>query len=277
MEKAESRGTLSEEIARSLIDGILSGRFRFGERLPPERELARYMNVGRPTLREALRVLSMLGLVDVRHGDGTFVVDNHADFLSRAFSWTVLLDSQSIDELIDTRVAVESMLAELAARRAEPGEVREIGRLVRTMGDAGTDFKSFSKADVDFHLVIANAGRNLTLSRTLFATQSLLKEWVARALRTSPDSYRPVFEQHRAIFEALEARDAAAASAAMHAHLRHVGNLLRVSLRNGPASGSLDAETERDGATTAMLRNVTLDDDGTSQAHAGLPREPSPK
>lgn len=237
MDKNETRGTLSEEIARSLIDGIMTGRFRFGERLPPERELARYMNVGRPTLREALRVLSMLGLVDVRHGDGTFVVDNHADFLSRAFGWTVLLDSQSIDELVDTRTAVESMLAELAAQRADPGEIKELRRLVRTMAEAGTDFRSFSRADLDFHLAIAKAGRNLTLSRTLFATQSLLKEWVGRALRASPYSYSSVYEQHLAIFEALEARDAPAASAAMRAHLRHVGDLLRVSVQGGAGDG----------------------------------------
>jgi len=229
MQPSKSRSILSEEIAHRLIDGILRGRFRFGERLPPERELARYMNVGRPTLREALRVLNMLGLVDVRHGEGTFVVDNHADFLSRAFSWTVLLDSQSIDELIDTRVAVESMLAELAAQRADPKEIDELRSLVARMRVGGTDYKS--KADLDFHLVIAKAARNLTLSRTLFAIQSLLKQWIDRALNASQGSHAAIYDQHCAILQALEARDPMAASEAMRAHVRHVGELLRLAVQ----------------------------------------------
>jgi GntR family transcriptional repressor for pyruvate dehydrogenase complex len=240
MQPSKARSILSEEIAHRLIDGILKGRFRFGERLPPERELARYMNVGRPTLREALRVLSMLGLVDVRHGEGTFVVDNHADFLSRAFSWTVLLDSQSIDELIETRIAVESMLAELAAQRADPGEINELRRLVDRMRVGGTARKS--KADLDFHLMIANAARNLTLSRTLFAIQSLLKQWIDRALNASQESHAVIYAQHRAIFEAVEARDPKAASAAMRTHVRHVGELLRVAVRQSSGKRGSDKD-----------------------------------
>jgi GntR family transcriptional repressor for pyruvate dehydrogenase complex len=230
----DSHATLSEEIAHRLINSIVSGRFRFGERLPPERELARYMNVGRPTLREALRVLSMLGLVDVRHGDGTFVVENHADFIARAFSWTILLDRRSVDELIDARAAVESMLAELAAQRADPGEVLQLRRLVHTMQEAAHDAKSFSKADLEFHLVIARSARNLTLSRSLFALQSLLKEWVSRALPAAPDSYQLVCEQHRGILDAIEDRDGAAANSAMRTHLGYVGNLLRLSIQRTP-------------------------------------------
>lgn len=238
MQRSETRPTLSEEIARRLIDSIVTGRFRFGERLPPERELARLMNVGRPTLREAMRVLSVLGLVDVRHGDGTYVVDNHADFISRAFSWTVLLDSRSIDELIETRIAVESALAELAAQRADADEINELRRALATMRNGDADTKRVSKADLDFHLLIAQAGRNLTLSRTLFAIQSLLKQWIDSALRVAQNGRANIYEQHRAIFEAIEARDPQAASAAMRAHVRHVGDLLRVSLRGGPAGRS---------------------------------------
>jgi GntR family transcriptional repressor for pyruvate dehydrogenase complex len=233
----ETRSTLSEEIAHRLIDGILSGRFRFGERLPPERELARYMSVGRPTLREAIRVLGMLGLLDVRHGEGTFVVDNHADFMSRAFSWAVLLDSRSIDELIETRVAVESALAELAAERASASEVSDLRRALSAMREGKSDSRSFSKADLEFHLVIATAARNLTLSRTLFAIQSLLKQWIDRALRALPEGYADIYDQHRAILEAIEAHDGQRAHAAMRAHVRHVGELLRLSVREARGGG----------------------------------------
>lgn len=221
------RGTLSEEIAHQLIQSILDGKFRFGERLPPERDLARYLNVGRPTLREAIRVLSMLGLVDVRHGEGCFVVDRHADFIGRAFSWALLLDSQSVEELIEARVAIESALAALAALRADATQVARLREFVDAMELAGTEYKLFVPPDLGFHLTIAEAARNVTLSRLLFAIQSLLKEWIERALRESQSTFEQAVVQHKAILSAIERRDAEAARLAMALHVQHVGDVIR--------------------------------------------------
>ena len=78
------RANLSEDIADRLVRAILDGRFRFGEKLPPERELAKYFNVGRPTVREAITTLRVIGLVEVRQGEGTFIVDEHAGFIAKA-------------------------------------------------------------------------------------------------------------------------------------------------------------------------------------------------
>lgn len=226
-EAGARRSTLSEEIAHQLIQSILDGKFRFGERLPPERDLARYLNVGRPTLREAIRVLSMLGLVDVRHGEGCFVVDKHADFIGRAFSWALLLDTQSVEELIEARVAIESTLAALAAERADAVQIARLREFVDAMELAGTEFKLFVPPDLSFHLTIAEAARNVTLSRLLFAIQSLLKQWIERALRESPNTFAQALEQHKAILTAIERRDAEGARAAMTAHVQHVGDVIR--------------------------------------------------
>jgi GntR family transcriptional repressor for pyruvate dehydrogenase complex len=229
MSPSAKRGTLSEEVADRLINSILSGKFRFGERLPAERDLAHYLSVGRPTLREAIRIVSALGLVEVRHGDGTFVVDNHAEFIGRAFSWTVLLDSQSVEELIESRVAIESTLAELAAQRAEPGEIARLRGLVEAMARSGGNRKAFTKADIDFHLAIAELARNVTLSRLLFALQSLLRQWIDRALRASSENYEVALDHHREIFAAIEAHDPVAAHAAMRKHVLHVGEIIRTA------------------------------------------------
>jgi len=222
--RADRRSTLVEEIADRLIGSILSGKFKFGDQLPPERELARYMNVGRPTLREAIRILSVVGLVEVRHGDGTFVVDRHSDFVMRAFSWAVLLDSQPVDNLVETRIGLETELARLAALRVTNAEIDELVTLVDTMAQTLGDNRRFSEADLRFHLTIAAAARSLTLARVLNAVQSLLKQWIVRALEV-PSSYERALDQHRAILAALIDRDQGRAAAAMRLHLEHMGDV----------------------------------------------------
>src|SRR5205085_7063667 len=109
------RSNLSDEIADRIIGYILDGRFAFGEKLPGERDLAASLDVGRPTVREALRALTIVGMVEVRPGEGAFVVNNHADFVARAFSWAMLLDPQTTDEVVEARTAIETELAGLAA------------------------------------------------------------------------------------------------------------------------------------------------------------------
>ena len=112
------RVSLAEEVADQLISAIVTGQFALGDRLPPERELAALFQVARPTLREAMRTLSVIGFVEVRSGEGTFVAERHADYVAKAFSWSVLFDVQTAREVVQTRVAIETELARLAA---EPG------------------------------------------------------------------------------------------------------------------------------------------------------------
>jgi maleate isomerase len=103
---------LADDVTARLLSGILDGKFKFGERLPAERDLARYLNVGRPTLREAIVTLRAVGLLDVRHGEGTFVVDGQREFLGKALSWIVQLDAQAASELREACQALESAVAD---------------------------------------------------------------------------------------------------------------------------------------------------------------------
>jgi maleate isomerase len=103
---------LADDVSARLLAGILDGKFEFGERLPAERDLARYLNVGRPTLREAIVTLRAVGLLEVRHGEGTFVVDRQRDFLSKALSWIVQLDTQTTAELREACQVLESAVGD---------------------------------------------------------------------------------------------------------------------------------------------------------------------
>jgi len=215
------RPTLSEEIADRLIASIVSGRFLFGERLPPERDLARLFDVGRPTVREAMRILNAIGLIEVRPGSGTFLVNSHGDFLAKAFSWTVLLDPQTAREVVETRVAIESELAALAAERATEDEISLLRDLLHQMEKNTANAKRFWDADLSFHLVIAEAARNVTLHRIATAINSLLHQWMMRA--PVKMSFDVALRHHERILGGLEARDREATRQAMQAHLEEMG------------------------------------------------------
>lgn len=230
-----NRSNLGEEIAERLIKSILDGEYRFGQQLPTERDIARYLSVGRPSVREAIRILSVLGLVEVRPGEGTFVVAEHAAFVAKAFGWVVLLDAQTVQDVVETRTAIEAELAGRAASRATAEDVEKLERIVDEMEAARGDVARFSQADLDFHLTVAESARNRTLSRLLFATQSLLRDWITRAL-AEPGTDVRALDQHRAIVRAIRSGEPAAASAAMRDHVEAMGELILPHTSPQPAA-----------------------------------------
>lgn len=216
------RTNVSDEIANRLVASILAGKLHFGDKLPAERDLASYFNVGRPSVREALRTLSVVGLIEVRHGEGAFVVERHADFVAKAFSWVILLDPATTQEIIEARIAIEGSLARIAAQRRGEDDLADLERHLAEMEAAlvgeELDSERFGQADVAFHLTIAEASRNMALSRTLTAIRSLLESWINRALATK-ETAELAIEQHRAICVALRAADPDTAELAMREHL----------------------------------------------------------
>lgn len=223
------RVSLSDEIAERLISSILGGRFKFGERLPPERDLAKYLDVGRPAIREALRTLSVIGLVDIRRGEGAFVVNRHLDFVAKAFGWTILLDARTVEEIVEVRTAIETELARLAAERASADDLAMLREFVDTMERSKGKSEAFSAADVSFHLALARIAGNVALERLLWAIQSLLKEWIQSAL-ARPHTFETAQLQHRDVIEAIERGNPGAAAEAMRAHIEAMGRLIGSSL-----------------------------------------------
>jgi GntR family transcriptional repressor for pyruvate dehydrogenase complex len=232
-----SRGTLSEEIADRLIKGIIGGEYRFGKKLPSERELARNLAVGRPTLREAIRRLAVIGLVEVRHGEGTFVVNEHAEFVAKSFGWAVLLDPKTARDVVETRMAIESEIAELAAQRASEEDIAKLRQLTEDLRGYQDDPDHFTLLDLEFHMLLAQAAKNVTLMRILDAIRSLLSQWIRRAL-SGLESYDLVVSQHERIVRAFEARSTDEARQAMRDHLAAMGELVVADSDAAPFSGA---------------------------------------
>ena len=234
------REPLASEVARRLVDYLLDGGFEPGGRMPSERQLAEAFGVGRSAMREALKALTFLGLLDVRHGDGTFVRKLGSDLLPRVVEWGLLLGERRTADLVEARQKIEADIAGLAARRRDADDLAELRRLLARMESAGDDPAAFVDADVAFHLRLAEAARNTALRDILSGIQALLRAWISRVI--AAEENRDVsYLEHVPIMEAVERGDEAAAAAAMAAHLEAAGRRLERALAVARPQPSPDA------------------------------------
>ena len=230
------RTSVSDAIIAQITDLIERNVLKPGDRLPPERELCKRFQVGRSSLREALRSLSMMGLLDGRVGEGTFVCDK-GQYVERALQWGFLLDGKKLQDLSETRLMLESQNAYLAAERATPEDLAAIADALAGMAGGLADAGRFLASDLQFHLLIAQATHNSILYSLLETTRNYLQEWIKESL-AEPSLAGPRAElslaEHQQILAALQRRDAEAARQAMAAHIRSSsGDLQRTSRRSG--------------------------------------------
>lgn len=232
------REPIATEIARRLVDYLLSGGVMPGERMPSERQLAEAFGVGRSAMREALKALTLLGLVEVRHGDGTYLKRDDSAFLPRVIEWGLLLGEQRTLDLVEARQKVEADIAGLAAARRDEADLIDLRRLLAQMEEQATatgDATAFVDVDVAFHLRVAEAARNTALRDILSGVQALLRVWIGRVIAAGDreESYL----EHVPILAAIEAGDVAAAEAAMDAHMRSAAGRLERALVEAQARG----------------------------------------
>ncbi len=238
------RETMSAEIARRLVDYLLSGTVAPGSRLPSERQLAEAFGVGRSAVREALAALSLIGLIEIRHGDGTYLKRTDSPLLPQVVEWGLLLGEQHTIDLIEARQRIEVVVAGLAAERRSEADLAALltclGRMA-SQAESG-NHAAFVDADVDFHLVLAEAAGNSALRDVLASIQSLLRAWIGRVIAEGHE--QSSYEEHVPIFAAVRAQDAAGASAAMDAHMRSAASRLRDTLDRSAHGGHDQAERE---------------------------------
>ncbi|ROQ39662.1 GntR family transcriptional repressor for pyruvate dehydrogenase complex [Frondihabitans sp. PhB188] len=221
--EAVPRGTAVAEVVKQLISLLTGGELTPGSRLPPERQLAEELGVGRSAVREALAALEILGIVSVRPGSGTYLRDSTSELLPTTLSWGLMLSASRTRELIEVRGALEIQAAAFAASRITDDEVEMLARHIETMKESLDDLDRFVEADVRFHLQIAASADNVVLRDLLQSVRSLLRLWVERGLRDR-DQGAVALREHMAIYEAIAAHDSVAAEAAMRVHMTTAGD-----------------------------------------------------
>ena len=216
------RSSVSDAIVDQLIDLITREVLKPGDRLPSERELCKRFGVGRTSVREALRSLAVMGILDGRVGDGTFVSDNRR-YLERTLQWGLLLDPKKVDDLIETRLMLESNTACWAAERAVEENLTQMRGSLDGMERSIGELERFLEFDLQFHLEIALASHNSILHNLVSMTRGYLQEWIEGSLKTpssaATERARLSVSQHRSIVAAIADRDGDLARREMSGHI----------------------------------------------------------
>jgi GntR family transcriptional regulator, transcriptional repressor for pyruvate dehydrogenase complex len=217
------RRTLARDTAEHLKGLIVDGTLRPGDKLPPERELSSRLGVSRPTLREAVRALVIMGMLESRHGSGTFVAGATGD-ASAGVSITINLHDP-LESLFELRLLLEPVATERAASHITPSELGELHRLLQAMKQRVLVPLAFVRTDAEFHRQIHVAAR----SPFILSILDGIGELAMRGRRLSgrqPGVTERTVAEHRIILEALERGDPFEARGAMTAHLMHIRGAL---------------------------------------------------
>ena len=168
--KPLAKATLPQEIVAAIANLIMTRAWKPGDRIPPEKELTSRFGVGRSSLREAIQSLVILGVIEARPGDGSYIRAGTSDLLSGAFEWGLMLGEQNLDDLVAMRILIETECAGRAAAARDADLSSALFRLVDEMRDAVGQPQLFMKLDNRFHEMIAAGARNtlyLSLSKTI--------------------------------------------------------------------------------------------------------------
>ncbi|MBP6767701.1 MAG: FadR family transcriptional regulator [Reyranella sp.] len=210
-------------------DRLLSGELKAGDRLLGERELALALGVSRPVLREALRSLSMLGLLDIRHGRGAYVRSADASVLGQALTLCLAPEPNILDDVLQARIAIECQAIRLACLRASERDLQAIAALLDTLVDSLDDPERGGGADYAFHLSIVRASGSGALMKIYEAISPLLmRSHVERRRDTfrEPAITSGLVDAHRQVFLAMAERNPDEAERRLREHFA-IGDELR--------------------------------------------------
>jgi GntR family transcriptional repressor for pyruvate dehydrogenase complex len=213
-----SDGVTAEIVVQHVRGLIERGELRPGDRLPAERELAVQLGVSRPSVRAGLRSLSAIGVLQTRHGAGTFITDGPPTLGSEPLSFLAALHGFTRDEMFEARRALEVGVAGLAAERANDEQIATIAEEITGMFAALDDPQTFLIHDIRFHRSVAEASGNPILASLVEMVSALFYEQRRKTAQHGRD-LKESAHLHRAIYHAIRAHDPKRASAAMNEHL----------------------------------------------------------
>jgi len=226
-----------EEVSDELYEMIRSGSLKPGEQLDSIQQLAENFQVGRPAIREALSALSSMGLIEIKQGEGTFVKTFDPAIMNHPLSAALLMDQDNIKHLLEVRKILESGTAEVAAKKRTEENLIELKDMLFNMDKVSDDEELSDKADISFHVAVANASQNELLITLMNHVSELMTEKMRdirrAALYSEEMTLKQLYQQHVRIYDAIAAQDEDGARSAMLFHLQSVEESLdRVIQKN---------------------------------------------
>ncbi|WP_189146755.1 FadR/GntR family transcriptional regulator [Streptomyces lacrimifluminis] len=217
----EAKTRLYEQVLDRLRNYVVEGGLGAGDRLPPERDLAARLGVSRASVKQAIVVLEVQGLVEVRHGGGTYLV---RDSLEVESVEQLVERRRRLPDVLDAREALETKLAELAAERRTQEDLAELRAALGVMGEEIEEGADGVEGDRLFHAAVTSAAHSGILAEFMRSIADQITESRHESLRQPGRPVRSL-AQHMAIFEAIEAGEPRQAAAAMRRHVRTVAKV----------------------------------------------------
>ena len=216
----ERHGTTSEEVISQLREMIHRGELRPGDRLPPERDLAKLLGVSRPTLRAGIRSLAAVGVLQSRQGAGTFIVksDGPPSLDSNPLRLMASLHGFTSGEMFEARKSLEMAIAGLAAERARSEHIACLSEECAGMYASLDDPEQFLVHDMRFHQAVASSSGNRILTSLMNMVATILFDVRSKTVKRAKD-LKESAEMHRHVYRAIRERDPEAARNAMRDHL----------------------------------------------------------
>lgn len=229
--KSEKKGNISQLVNRLTMyfaDEILEGRLKRGDQIESDRELAKKLNVGRSAVREALKVLDVLGMIDIRLGQGTYITSRETNFFSVPLSWSLFLDGAQVKSILQVRGALELRAVQLAARCEDKNKLDKLTdiyyRMQKTFQESkDTDnlqhaLQETLNADIEFHTCIAECSGNPIILSMLTTIRNFLKR-VSGTGMVDAEQLQAVVEEHQKLYGAIISGNVDAATQTMMKHL----------------------------------------------------------
>jgi GntR family transcriptional repressor for pyruvate dehydrogenase complex len=216
-----SAGRMSGKIVAQISDLIRKGKLGPGDSLPPERELATTFGVSRVTVRDALRVLEVLGLVEIRVGSagGAFVTAPSPEVLGQSLSNILMMRSYSPEEIAEVRLVIELGILDLVIERITEQDLEELRSMCEESAKRLEEGEYSSELSFAFHSRLARCANNTVISMISMAFSGPLSMAAMRAKEVRTDSHRRTVEEHRAIVDALASGDGEVARQHLVEHL----------------------------------------------------------
>jgi len=243
---SQERTTTAEGVVAQLKDMIHRGELQSGDRLPPERDLAKLLGVSRPTLRAGIRSLTAVGVLQSRQGAGTFVAEAEESptLDSSSLRMMAALHGFTSDEMFEARLALEMHIAGLAAVRATAEQITLMSEEIAGMYASLTDPEQYLVHDMRFHQTIAAASNNRILTSLMNMVATILFDSRSKTVSRAKD-LKESAEQHHNIYRAMRERDSEAASQAMHDHLVETQKAQRLEEEENAAKASSRSAKKR--------------------------------
>ena len=208
--------TVADAVVEKILEYISTGKLLWGEQLPAQRELAKMLNVGVSSVREALQILQAMGFIEVKRGQGTYITGNSAEPLLKSLTHSIYQDA-NIQDLMEVREVLDTGLAVLSAKKSQESNIKTMETCVEEMGKYyNTDAALSAKSDMDFHIALAKSVDNQILEKFSYAVRSLYEKFLGEVAHTKAG-----VELHSQVLDAIKSKNPLGARDAMIELLKH--------------------------------------------------------